>query len=101
MKFILFEKELLSVSFAFIKDKKQIVLLFLNLSKLWWFSASILYIGIKISTSLLVQVFTTHHWMVRIYKLKPPKNRIRGKLKKPKQVLLESLVSPKAMVFQD
>ncbi|XP_031488967.1 dolichyl-diphosphooligosaccharide--protein glycosyltransferase subunit STT3A [Nymphaea colorata] len=31
------------------------------------------------------EVFTTHHWMVRIYKLKPPKNRIRGKLKKPKQ----------------
>ncbi|CAN6441194.1 unnamed protein product [Victoria cruziana] len=31
------------------------------------------------------EVFTTHHWMVRIYKLKPPKNRIRGKLKKSKQ----------------
>ncbi|CAL9774865.1 unnamed protein product [Musa acuminata subsp. burmannicoides] len=30
------------------------------------------------------EVFTTHHWMVRIYKLKPPKNRIRGKLKKSK-----------------
>ncbi|XP_058114671.1 dolichyl-diphosphooligosaccharide--protein glycosyltransferase subunit STT3A [Magnolia sinica] len=30
------------------------------------------------------EVFTTHHWMVRIYKLKPPKNRIRGKTKKPK-----------------
>ncbi|KAG1367809.1 Dolichyl-diphosphooligosaccharide--protein glycosyltransferase subunit STT3A [Cocos nucifera] len=30
------------------------------------------------------EVFTTHHWMVRIYKLKPPKNRIRGKLKKPR-----------------
>ncbi|PRQ46668.1 putative dolichyl-diphosphooligosaccharide--protein glycotransferase [Rosa chinensis] len=29
-------------------------------------------------------VFTTHHWMVRIYKLKPPKNRIRGKTKKSK-----------------
>ncbi|XP_074566686.1 dolichyl-diphosphooligosaccharide--protein glycosyltransferase subunit STT3A-like [Curcuma longa] len=28
------------------------------------------------------EVFTTHHWMVRIYKLKPPKNRIRGKSKK-------------------
>ncbi|XP_028806599.1 dolichyl-diphosphooligosaccharide--protein glycosyltransferase subunit STT3A-like isoform X2 [Neltuma alba] len=27
------------------------------------------------------EVFTTHHWMVRIYKLKPPKNRIRGKKK--------------------
>ncbi|KAI5019454.1 hypothetical protein ZWY2020_044342 [Hordeum vulgare] len=30
------------------------------------------------------EVFTTHHWMVRIYKLKPQKNRIRGKLKKLK-----------------
>ncbi|KAL2479853.1 Dolichyl-diphosphooligosaccharide--protein glycosyltransferase subunit STT3A [Abeliophyllum distichum] len=30
------------------------------------------------------EVFTTHHWMVRIYKLKPPKNRIRGKTKKAK-----------------
>lgn len=30
------------------------------------------------------EVFTTHHWMVRIYKLKSPKNRIRGKTKKPK-----------------
>ncbi|KAI3801979.1 hypothetical protein L1987_30099 [Smallanthus sonchifolius] len=28
------------------------------------------------------EVFTTHHWMVRIYKLKPQKNRIRGKTKK-------------------
>ncbi|GJN17697.1 hypothetical protein PR202_gb04787 [Eleusine coracana subsp. coracana] len=27
------------------------------------------------------RVFTTHHWMVRIYKLKPQKNRVRGKLK--------------------
>ncbi|KAK4280931.1 hypothetical protein QN277_012483 [Acacia crassicarpa] len=27
------------------------------------------------------EVFTTHHWMVRIYKLKPLKNRIRGKKK--------------------
>lgn len=33
-----------------------------------------------------MQVFTTHHWMVRIYKLKPPKNRIRGKTKKLKSV---------------
>ncbi|GMI89461.1 staurosporin and temperature sensitive 3-like A [Hibiscus trionum] len=32
------------------------------------------------------EVFTTHHWMVRIYKLKPPKNRIRGKTKKSKPV---------------
>ncbi|KAJ4951488.1 hypothetical protein NE237_028320 [Protea cynaroides] len=32
------------------------------------------------------EVFTTHHWMVRIYKLKPPKNRIRGKAKKSKSV---------------
>ncbi|GMY36148.1 dolichyl-diphosphooligosaccharide--protein glycosyltransferase subunit STT3A [Fagus crenata] len=30
------------------------------------------------------EVFTTHHWMVRIYKLKPQKNRIRGKAKKSK-----------------
>ncbi|GKV06683.1 hypothetical protein SLEP1_g18541 [Rubroshorea leprosula] len=30
------------------------------------------------------EVFTTHHWMVRIYKLKPQKNRIRGKMKKSK-----------------
>ncbi|ONK69757.1 uncharacterized protein A4U43_C05F26400 [Asparagus officinalis] len=30
------------------------------------------------------EVFTTHHWMVRIYKLKPQRNRIRGKLKKSK-----------------
>ncbi|KAL6984753.1 Dolichyl-diphosphooligosaccharide--protein glycosyltransferase subunit stt3a [Sarracenia purpurea var. burkii] len=30
------------------------------------------------------EVFTTHHWMVRIYKLKPSKNRIRGKTKKSK-----------------
>ncbi|KAJ3670976.1 hypothetical protein LUZ60_008402 [Juncus effusus] len=30
------------------------------------------------------EVFTTHHWMVRIYKLKAPKNRMRGKLKKAK-----------------
>ncbi|CAN4096324.1 unnamed protein product [Withania somnifera] len=30
------------------------------------------------------EVFTTHHWMVRIYKLKPPKNRIRGNIKKSK-----------------
>ncbi|MED6124128.1 Dolichyl-diphosphooligosaccharide--protein glycosyltransferase subunit stt3a [Stylosanthes scabra] len=30
------------------------------------------------------EVFTTHHWMVRIYKLKPPKNRIRGKNKRSK-----------------
>ncbi|VAH63450.1 unnamed protein product [Triticum turgidum subsp. durum] len=27
------------------------------------------------------EVFTTQHWMVRIYKLKPQKNRVRGKLK--------------------
>ncbi|MCD7464839.1 Dolichyl-diphosphooligosaccharide--protein glycosyltransferase subunit stt3a [Datura stramonium] len=30
------------------------------------------------------EVFTTHHWMVRIYKLKSPKNRMRGKTKKSK-----------------
>lgn len=31
------------------------------------------------------EVFTTHHWMVRIYKLKPPRNRVRGRTKKSKQ----------------
>ncbi|XP_047972753.1 dolichyl-diphosphooligosaccharide--protein glycosyltransferase subunit STT3A [Salvia hispanica] len=30
------------------------------------------------------EVFTTHHWMVRIYKLKSPRNRIRGKTKRSK-----------------
>ncbi|KAL8120067.1 dolichyl-diphosphooligosaccharide--protein glycosyltransferase subunit STT3A-like [Apium graveolens] len=30
------------------------------------------------------EVFTTHHWMVRIYKLKSPRNRIRSKTKKSK-----------------
>ncbi|GAA0157799.1 glycosyltransferase [Lithospermum erythrorhizon] len=30
------------------------------------------------------EVFTTHHWMVRIYKLNPPRNRIRVKTKKAK-----------------
>uniref|UniRef100_A0A1J3D0U0 dolichyl-diphosphooligosaccharide--protein glycotransferase n=1 Tax=Noccaea caerulescens TaxID=107243 RepID=A0A1J3D0U0_NOCCA len=30
------------------------------------------------------EVFTSHHWMVRIYKLKPQKNRIRGRVKKLK-----------------
>ncbi|KAL4572258.1 hypothetical protein LXL04_019028 [Taraxacum kok-saghyz] len=30
------------------------------------------------------EVFTTHHWMVRIYKLKPQRNRIRSKTKKSK-----------------
>lgn len=35
---------------------------------------------------LSCQVFTSHHWMVRIYKLKPQKNRIRGRAKKLKLV---------------
>ncbi|KAL9267907.1 Dolichyl-diphosphooligosaccharide--protein glycosyltransferase subunit STT3A-like protein [Drosera capensis] len=30
------------------------------------------------------EAFTSHHWMVRIYKLKSPKNRIRGQSKKSK-----------------
>nr|AUS89415.1 staurosporin and temperature sensitive 3-like A [Sesuvium portulacastrum] len=30
------------------------------------------------------EAFTTHHWMVRIYKLKPQRNRVRGKTKKSK-----------------
>ncbi|KAJ4708510.1 dolichyl-diphosphooligosaccharide--protein glycosyltransferase subunit STT3A [Melia azedarach] len=37
------------------------------------------------------EVFTTHHWMVRIYKLKPPKNRIRGKIKKSKSVCVNTV----------
>ncbi|PWA70769.1 staurosporin and temperature sensitive 3-like A [Artemisia annua] len=36
------------------------------------------------------EVFTTHHWMVRIYKLKPQKNRIRGKTKKTKSKTISS-----------
>lgn len=39
-------------------------------------------ISIDALNLILLQVFTTHHWMVRIYKLKPPKNRLRGKSKK-------------------
>ncbi|KAK4283858.1 hypothetical protein QN277_000762 [Acacia crassicarpa] len=39
------------------------------------------------------EVFTTHHWMVRIYKLKPPKNRIRGKAKKSKSKTSSSSTS--------
>ncbi|KAL6519121.1 Dolichyl-diphosphooligosaccharide--protein glycosyltransferase subunit stt3a [Orobanche gracilis] len=34
------------------------------------------------------EVFTTHHWMVRIYKLKAPRNRIRAKTKKSKSLAL-------------
>ncbi|KAG6587990.1 Dolichyl-diphosphooligosaccharide--protein glycosyltransferase subunit STT3A, partial [Cucurbita argyrosperma subsp. sororia] len=40
------------------------------------------------------EAFTTHHWMVRIYKLKAPKNRIRGKTKKAK-TKSSSTTSPK------
>ncbi|GJV40000.1 dolichyl-diphosphooligosaccharide--protein glycosyltransferase subunit STT3A [Tanacetum coccineum] len=36
------------------------------------------------------EVFTTHHWMVRIYKLKPQKNRIRVKTKKTKSKTISS-----------
>ncbi|KVH93889.1 Oligosaccharyl transferase, STT3 subunit [Cynara cardunculus var. scolymus] len=36
------------------------------------------------------EVFTTHHWMVRIYKLKPQKNRIRGKTTKKSKSCLKS-----------
>ncbi|CAI0425553.1 unnamed protein product [Linum tenue] len=39
------------------------------------------------------EVFTTHHWMVRIYKLKPPRNRIRGKTKKSKSSVRRSVSS--------
>ncbi|KAI4377400.1 hypothetical protein MLD38_015032 [Melastoma candidum] len=44
------------------------------------------------------EVFTTHHWMVRIYKLKTPRNRIRGKAKKSKSKATTSsgsTISPK------
>ncbi|CAL9027804.1 unnamed protein product [Prunus brigantina] len=41
------------------------------------------------------EVFTTHHWMVRIYKLKPPRNRIRGKTKKSKSKSSSSSSSTK------
>ncbi|OVA08562.1 Oligosaccharyl transferase [Macleaya cordata] len=41
------------------------------------------------------EVFTTHHWMVRIYKLKPQKNRIRGKTKKSKSGSKASSTSAK------
>lgn len=41
------------------------------------------------------EVFTSHHWMVRIYKLKPPKNRIRGKIKKSKSTSKSSSSSIK------
>ncbi|XAR67042.1 Dolichyl-diphosphooligosaccharide--protein glycotransferase [Bertholletia excelsa] len=41
------------------------------------------------------EVFTTHHWMVRIFKLKPQRNRIRGKTKKSKSKA-SSTTSPKA-----
>ncbi|XP_042033208.1 dolichyl-diphosphooligosaccharide--protein glycosyltransferase subunit STT3A-like isoform X1 [Salvia splendens] len=40
------------------------------------------------------EVFTTHHWMVRIYKLKSPRNRIRGKTKRSKSSLQKSGTSP-------
>ncbi|KAF5759291.1 putative dolichyl-diphosphooligosaccharide--protein glycotransferase [Helianthus annuus] len=36
------------------------------------------------------EVFTTHHWMVRIYKLKPQRNRIRGKTKKSRSSKMSS-----------
>lgn len=46
-----------------------------------------------------IQVFTTHHWMVRIYKLKPQKNRIRGKIKKSKSVCVAACSSPILYTF--
>ncbi|KAM3321094.1 dolichyl-diphosphooligosaccharide-protein glycosyltransferase subunit STT3A isoform X1 [Capsicum chacoense] len=42
------------------------------------------------------EVFTTHHWMVRIYKLKPPKNRLRGKTKKSKSQKPTSTISKRS-----
>ncbi|CAM6128629.1 unnamed protein product [Calypogeia fissa] len=41
------------------------------------------------------EVFTTHHWMVRIYKLKPPKNRIKGKNKRKTRLASKSKSSGK------
>ncbi|KAI3857588.1 hypothetical protein MKW98_028852 [Papaver atlanticum] len=41
------------------------------------------------------EVFTTHHWMVRLYKLKPPRNRIKGKTKKSKTSSKSSSTSTK------
>ncbi|KAI3934660.1 hypothetical protein MKX01_012200 [Papaver californicum] len=39
--------------------------------------------SVKISTTWIIlgdsEVFTTHHWMVWLYKLKPPRNRIKEK----------------------
>ncbi|RVW70725.1 Dolichyl-diphosphooligosaccharide--protein glycosyltransferase subunit STT3A [Vitis vinifera] len=45
-----------------------------------------------------MKVFTTHHWMVRIYKLKPPKNRIRVKTKKSKSKASSTTSSKKKKV---
>ncbi|XP_057806704.1 dolichyl-diphosphooligosaccharide--protein glycosyltransferase subunit STT3A isoform X2 [Salvia miltiorrhiza] len=42
------------------------------------------------------EVFTTHHWMVRIYKLKSPRNRIRGKTKKSKSKSVSSTSSKRS-----
>ncbi|KAL2229013.1 dolichyl-diphosphooligosaccharide--protein glycosyltransferase subunit STT3A [Sesamum indicum] len=39
------------------------------------------------------EVFTTHHWMVRIYKLKSPRNRVRGKTKKSKSKSTSTSIS--------
>ncbi|KAH9603333.1 hypothetical protein KSS87_015270, partial [Heliosperma pusillum] len=36
------------------------------------------------------EAFTSHHWMVRIYKLKPQKNRIKGKGKKSRSKRISS-----------
>ncbi|XP_031250653.1 dolichyl-diphosphooligosaccharide--protein glycosyltransferase subunit STT3A [Pistacia vera] len=44
------------------------------------------------------EVFTTHHWMVRIYKLKPSKNRIRGKTKKSKTKSSSTTSSKRSVV---
>ncbi|XP_044472313.1 dolichyl-diphosphooligosaccharide--protein glycosyltransferase subunit STT3A-like [Mangifera indica] len=44
------------------------------------------------------EVFTTHHWMVRIYKLKPRKNRIRGKTKKSKTKSSSTTSSKRSVV---
>lgn len=44
------------------------------------------------------EVFTTHHWMVRIYKLKPQKNRIRGRAKKSKSKASSAASSKRSVV---
>ncbi|GAB2292357.1 Dolichyl-diphosphooligosaccharide--protein glycosyltransferase subunit stt3a [Dionaea muscipula] len=46
------------------------------------------------------EVFTSQHWMVRLYKLKPPKNRIRGKTKTKKSKLKTTAPGSKRSVVR-